>query len=1189
MSEQTLQLLQAIRERLARTVRRISLADALHGLVITIAVAAFAWIVAVAVESQFWLDVGPRTALLVAVLLASLVAFGVLAARPLLRFVGLLPPEPDESVATRIGGHYPEVGDRLRNLLDLSSGRGSEAPPSLLDGAVGMLGRQILPVPFEQVEDFSRARRAARFAAVPLVLLVLFAVAAPSAFLGASHRLVAVGVPFERPAPFTLEVLPGDVELVRGAELEAVVRASGTRLPATVTLAINHDGEEHVERIELLPDSSGRFRHIVQNVRRPLRYRAESGALASRWYDATVLERPVMRGLQVTLRYPSYSGLAPRRLEPNVGDVTALAGTRVSVEVGLGSQQLEDAFLAFDDGTRVPLERAGEDATASFTLRKSGSYHVTLRGYRGIENAEPIVYRLDVVPDEPPSIVLTSPEPVYELDGSLAVPVGSRIRDDFGFTDLALFYRLAESRYKATSDSFAVIEIPLDRNGPLDQHVAFAWQLDESTTIDPVPGDAIEYYVRVRDNDAFAGFKEASSERFRLVVPSLAERYAALDESQDAAEKAIARILEEASTVREQFEELRNELRQNQEGTWDNQRHLEQLQSRQAEVEQRVEELGQHIEEMTQEMRTNDLVSEETVRMYDELRKVVDEINAPELREALKRLQEAVENLDLQSLQQSLGDVEFNEQQYRQRLERTLELFKKMRVHQELDEAARRAEELARMQAEMAERTQELAERGQQREGERPQANEERDPTERENDGSASDERPESDQASEDNPENRPRSGVNEQVQPSAEDLAREQEMARSEAEELLRNLEEARAQMEEMRNASPERMEQMLEESNGREMPQQLQQNAQQLRQQQLQQAQQGQQQMSQSLQQISSMIRQMQQSMSSTSVSLNVSGIRRALEDVLTLSQAQESARLAVQEMTPDSPRLREQAQEQIRLAEGLSVVADSLQRLSREVPQMSRTVQQLTGEALREMSEATTALADRTARVGAAHQQGAMTRLNELALVLADLLNQLMNSSGGGGGQSMQQMLQQMQQMAGQQEQLNQQIQQFLNDLQGNRLASDAQQRLQQLADQQSAIRQQLQEVSRNPEARGRLLGDLNRIAQQMEETIGELRAAQADRRMIERQQQILTRLLEAQKSLRERGREEEREARSAEDILRTSPGALPASEEAERLRQDLLRALEAGYAPEYQELIKRYFELLQQEQTPAEVEE
>ncbi|NBC17718.1 MAG: chromosome partitioning protein ParA, partial [Bacteroidetes bacterium] len=186
---------------------------------------------------------------------------------------------------------------------------------------------------------------------------------------------------------------------------------------------------------------------------------------------------------------------------------------------------------------------------------------------------------------------------------------------------------------------------------------------------------------------------------------------------------------------------------------------------------------------------------------------------------------------------------------------------------------------------------------------------------------------------------------------------------------------------------------------------------------------------------------------------------------------------------------------------------------------------------------------------------------------------------------GGMSMQQMMQQLQQMSGQQQKLNQQIQQMLNDVQGNRLSTDMQQRLRQMAAQQDALRRQLKELSRNRELGEKALGDLKKVAEEMEETIRDLQRGRVDRPMVQRQQRILTRLLNATKSIQKRGKEEKREGKSADDIMRESPSELPPQEQAEQLRRALLRALESGYAPDYENLIKRYFELLQEQQTPA----
>ena len=207
--------------------------------------------------------------------------------------------------------------------------------------------------------------------------------------------------------------------------------------------------------------------------------------------------------------------------------------------------------------------------------------------------------------------------------------------------------------------------------------------------------------------------------------------------------------------------------------------------------------------------------------------------------------------------------------------------------------------------------------------------------------------------------------------------------------------------------------------------------------------------------------------------------------------------------------------------------------------------------------------------------------MTHLNELALILSELFSQMMNAQGSGSGSpSMQQILEQLQNLGQQQQQLNQQIQQLLNDAQGNRLTSDMMERLRQLGGQQDKIRRELKQLSRERNARNNILGDLNRIAEQMLESIEDLTQGRTSRRTIQRQRQILTRLLEASRSLQERGKDRRRESRTGEMFDRESPAELSPSEKIEKLRRDLFRALDSGYAPDFEQLIRRYFDLLQQ---------
>lgn len=1204
MSEQTARLVERLRQRLHATIQRITLAEAAYGLVLTLGLAATVWLLLTALEAGLWLDPTPRSVLVGGVAVIALGVVGYYLLRPLLQLVGLLSPPSEEAVARRIGQHYPEVSDRLVNVLQLAEGRRSHAPAPLVDRAVRALGEDVQSIAFEQIEDFSRARRASRLASLPLIGLLAFLVAAPSTFLDASERLLSPLTPFERPAPFQLEVAPGDTDLVRGDSLQITVRATGRQLPHTLTLSTRHEDEEAVDTVELDADSAGVFRHTLVNVRQSLRYRVDAHPVESRWYAASVTARPLVRSLQVTLTPPAYTNLPRRRLDPNVGDIAGLPGTRVTLDVGLGGPTVDEALVAFDDG--APDTLAVEDGTASgqFTLQREGTYRLLLRSTDGVPNRDPIEYDMELRADAAPSIVFLAPDAEADLPESMEQPLRLRLSDDFGFARLRLYYRVSERRFGQPDSAFDAFDLPLDDPRQLDQHVDYRWQLREDSGLDLAPGDVVEYYARVWDNDAVAGYKSTRTETQRLRLPSLAEKYEALDEQQDGTEQQMRDMMQESESIHEQFDELRNELRRKQDADWEDRRQLEQLKQRQEQLESSAEELSRQMEDVTRRMEESDLADSETVQLYQELQQVVEEINSPELMEALEELEQSLQDLDLQQMQQALENFEFNEQQYQERLERSLELFKQLRVQQKLDEAARRADDLRQQEERLAEETQrrrqaqdedasdaeDPAQQGEETEeageaGETEEAEEQTSEAEEaaeEADENATDEGTDNREDAASQEDERSRSSD----EAANEDLAQQQERASEEMQALEEQLEKLREQMEEVRSAPKQDMDEMMQELREQNLPEQMQQNSQQLRQNELDEAQQGQQQMQQQLQQMQQQLQNMQQGMQGQQQQMNIAALRKALDNTLLLSKDQENLRHTVRDLSADSPTLRNLAQDQVTLSEGLRTVSDSLQQLARDVPQMTRAVQRETGDALRAMAQATDALSERDARTSSGHQKESMMHLNELALLLSDLLDQLMQGGqGAGGGMSMQQMLEQLQKMSGDQQQLNEQIQQFLNDAQGERLSTDQQERLEQLARQQEAIKQQLEELGREGDSdlRDQLLGDLDQVARQMDETIRELQQNEQNRRTLERQQQILTRLLQAQQSMQERGKEQQREGQEPEQTFdRESPEEMTREEQIDRLRRDLIRALDSGYAPDYEELIKRYFELLQEQE-------
>jgi len=234
---------------------------------------------------------------------------------------------------------------------------------------------------------------------------------------------------------------------------------------------------------------------------------------------------------------------------------------------------------------------------------------------------------------------------------------------------------------------------------------------------------------------------------------------------------------------------------------------------------------------------------------------------------------------------------------------------------------------------------------------------------------------------------------------------------------------------------------------------------------------------------------------------------------------------------------------------------------------------------GDAARRMAQGMQALEQRDGTTAGQQQAGAMASLNEAAQLLQAGLDGMMQ--GGGQGMGMAAFLQRLRQLSGMQQDINQGTQ-HLSELSAQQAAEMAR-----LAGEQGMVRKSLEQLAKEAAQAGqtsKLLGDLNAIAQEMREVQTDLAQGSVNPETLSKQERILSRMLDSQRSMRERDYEKRRRAETGKDRLRTSPGEIDLTTRngRNRLREDLLKALEEGYARDYQELIKQYFEALEQEQ-------
>ena len=129
----------------------------------------------------------------------------------------------------------------------------------------------------------------------------------------------------------------------------------------------------------------------------------------------------------------------------------------------------------------------------------------------------------------------------------------------------------------------------------------------------------------------------------------------------------------------------------------------------------------------------------------------------------------------------------------------------------------------------------------------------------------------------------------------------------------------------------------------------------------------------------------------------------------------------------------------------------------------------------------------------------------------------------------------------------------------------------------AQQQAAIRDAIRKMNQeqNKDGKGDL-GDLEKLMQEMEETETDLVNRKITAELMKRQNEIMVKLLEAEKAERERGFEEKREAETAREKVRNIPPEIEEYLKKRNAEVELYRTVPPELQPYYRALVQKYFE-------------
>ncbi|HEX2869165.1 MAG TPA: DUF4175 family protein [Ignavibacteriales bacterium] len=1064
-----------------------------------------------------------RTALFLLFLIVSFGSFGYFFLYPFSKYFNIFSRPDYNETARKIGNFFPSIKDELLNAMQLievkDNGGGKYYSQNLADAAFRQVYLKTKSVNFNEAVSFTKTKKMFRYlSAVVLFAAILFT--AFSSLRAASYRLTNFSSEFIPPARFTFDVKPGDQEVTKGEDVKIRIKVFGQK-PKNVSLAVKYVEQAEFSERDLHPDSSGTYYFEIPAVRSSFTYYVSAEEVQSRQFNITVVDKPIIRAMDVTVTPPAYSREQTVEQKDN-GNVTSLPGSQIRFDI-LSTKDLKGARLVFTDSTEAPLSVSGKNASGTYRIKKDVNYSIQLTDLDGHNNDNPISFSIKALTDNYPVIEFITPNKDVTLSEDDRVPLLLRISDDFGFTRLLVHYRLSASKVQKPSDEFQTLEIPIQR-GTKEQDVNYIWNL---SPLKLKAQDVVTYYIEVFDNDNVSGPKSAKTALFNVRVPSLDALFHQADNTQESAEKKLTETLTEAQKLKDNLEKMSQDLKQDKKDiTWQEKERLDKALQKFDELEHKVDEVRKDMAKMQNDMQQNNLLSKETLQKYMELQNLFQQLSSEEMKKAMEKFQQALQQMNRDNVQQNMEQMKFDEDMFKKSIERTLKLLKRTQVEQKMDEILKRTEDLTKRAEDLKQETQ--------------------------------------------------KSNLNDNNQ--KQDLSEKQKDMSDDLKDLEKKMDDLKEKMQEFEDMPKDKMKQAQEEFDKQQNDQMSQQAQENIQQGQKQQAQQKQQNLAQNMKQMKKKMQQMQQQMQQQNQRQAFNEMRKILDNLLTLSKEQEALKNQTQKMDPGSQQLNENAKKQSSLQSGMDKIMGQLGKLSQKTFAISPELGQALGKAQLGMRQSMSDLQMRNGSSAADKQKSTMSALNESAEILKHTMENMLNGQGSGSG--MMSMMQQLQKMGQQQMNLNNMTQQ-LN--QGS-LSLQQQAQMQRLAQQQEMIRKSLEELNRESKMSGeskKLPANLDNVLKEMQEVVSDMKTEKLNDEVIQKQERILSKLLDAQKSINDRDFEKERESTSGKEIAQKSPAELNLQKSHNRLKDELMRAVQEGYSKDYENLIRKYYESLQQD--------
>ena len=997
-----------------------------------------------------------------------------------------------EQASLIIGKHFSNINDSLLNTLQLKHEADlHETDNSLLIAAIEQKTAQLNPISFQSAINFKANLKYVKFALVPLAIIVLLSFVKPELLSDGGQRILQYNTVFKPVAPFLFSVENRSLEAEQFTDYDLLVRISGKQIPDEVF--INIEGNNY----KLQKQDKTHFIYSFKNLQKTTPFSLEADEFVSREYAINVVEKPMILGFQVKCNYPSYLAKKNEVLN-NPTDFSVPAGTQLTWS--FTSKQTSKIEMGFDN--KIVQATANDEGHFSFNKKVFISQNYFIKNSNETKaKGDSMNYTLSVIGDAYPTISID--ERSDSITGKQIYFIGDGT-DDYGLTKLTFNYHFLNSEDKSKLNKIVVKPIAIDK---AQNPIRFNYYINLTET-GLAPGDELEYYFELWDNDGVFGAKSVKSKTVVYKAANEKELKEQSSKNAEAMKDKMEDALKEAKQLQQDLKQLQQKMQEKRELTWEEKRKAESILKQQQELNKKIEELNKEFKLNNQKEQEYQKEAENILEKQQQIEKMYNELMNDEMKQLIKKVEDMMKLQNKDEMKKEMENMQMNNKDVEKELDKMLEMFKGLELEKKMDKATKDLEDLAKKQEDLEKKSDEK--------------------------------------------------------QSNTEDLKKQQDELNKEFDEIKKDLKD----IEKQNNELEEKQELADTKEEEKSIEKDMQESSEDLKNGKQKQAKKKQKDAAEKMQKMAEKMKQKKAEEEAEQEEIDINSLREIIENLVELSKQQEGLMLRFKDINGYNPQFVTLGQEQRFLKDNAKIIEDSLTALSKRVAEISSFIDKEVTKMNFHMDKANSGFSVRNIPQTRTSQQTAMTHINNLAVMLSDVLKQMQNEMNGKGdegdgkkggkskpgkGKGKGSGNKSMSQLKKMQEELNKQLREGLNKNgsekgnkpgqkpgEGQGMGSEGFARM---AAQQMAIRQQLQKMMSQMDAKEKEgmggNGKLQEMQKQMEQTEKELFNKRLTQETINRQQDILTRMLESEKAEKKQEQDKKREAEQSKEKDRTAP--------------------------------------------------